>query len=122
MNSDIQKAIAIIDQRISNLMDIRNKLTDEFGGVPAPIRSAIVHPITSSGDGSGNGNGNQSRKEQLAKFLIENGPSKRGTINEKSGIPKGTIANLLNKDGFVRRHGKWTVAETSSSATQETTH
>jgi len=119
MNPDILKAVAIIDQRIDNLMEIRNKLTEEFGAVPREWRPPAVAAKVAS---NGNGNGNQSRKEQLAKFLIENGPSKRGVINEKSGIPKGTIANLLNKDGFVRRYGKWTVVETPGSATQETTH
>jgi hypothetical protein len=61
-----------------------------------------------NGHGNGNGNGNQSRKDQLAKFLNENGLATRSTINDKSGIPKGTIANLLNKGGFVRR--LWQVA------------
>ncbi len=117
MNSDIQKVVQIIDQRIAKLQQAKSLLLEQFDDVPAPITSAAISIHTSSG----NGNGNLTRKDQLAKFLIEHGPSTRGTINEKSGIPKGTIASLLSKDGFVRRYGKWQVAETSSSATQEIT-
>ncbi len=117
MNSDIEKAVGIIEQRILNLQQIKSMLLAEFNGTAVPTGGAAKRPTSSS---NGNGNGNQSRKDQLAKFLVEHGPSSRATINDKSGIPKGTIANLLNKPGFVRRDRKWTVS--ASSATQETTH
>ncbi|PYV66846.1 MAG: hypothetical protein DMG96_41130 [Acidobacteria bacterium] len=116
MNSDIEKVMEIIEQRILNLQQIKSMLLAEFGVTAAPISSTAKLATTSNG----NGNGNQNRKDQLAKFLIEHGPSSRGTINDKSGIPKGTIANLLNKPGFVRRDRKWYVD--TSSATQEITH
>src|SRR5690242_3546350 len=120
MNSDIEKAVGIIEQRILHLQQIKAMLLAEFGAASAPITSASITPSTRNGNGNGNGDGNQTRKDQLAKFLNEHGPATRGTINEKSGIPKGTIANLLNKEGFVRRYGKWQVD--LGSATQETTH
>jgi hypothetical protein len=119
MNSDIRQAINIITQRITNLQQIKQMLLEEFdvtGGTSAAI---TVSPARHT-NGNGNENGDLNRKGQLVKFLTLNGPASRGTINEKSGIPKGTIANLLNKEGFVRRHGKWDVD--TSSATQETTH
>jgi hypothetical protein len=115
MNSDIKQAINIITQRIANLQQIKQMLLDEFDVSGA---SAVGIGVRAARQSS-NGNGDLTRREQLSKFLIDNGPSSRGTINEKSGIPKGTIANLLNKDGFVRRHGKWTV--NTISAPQETT-
>lgn len=118
MNSDIRQAINIITQRIANLQQIKQMLLEEFGVSGASAVAIAVAP-TRRNDGKGNGHGDLTRKDQLAKFLIEHGPSSRGTINEKSGIPKGTVANLLNKEGFVRQQGKWTVA--TSSATQETT-
>jgi hypothetical protein len=116
MNPDIQKALAIIDQRIENLVDIRTKLAEEFGSAPETTRSAPKLLATNTS----NGNGSLTRKQQLVAFLTEHGPAKRGKINAESGIPKGTVAALLNKPGFVRRFGKWHVD--TSSASQEITH
>ena len=51
-----------------------------------------------------------SRKEQLKKFLKNNGPSTRHVILTESGIPNGTIANLLSKDKdftLNKKNGKW---------------
>jgi hypothetical protein len=120
MNSDIANTLGMLRQRIRKLQQMEQMLIEEFGDAPTPITRATEHSTTASGDGNGNGHGDLNRKNQLMKFLKENGPSKRGVINEKSGIPKGTIANLLTKSGFVRREGKWHVDP--SSATQETTH
>jgi len=54
---------------------------------------------------------NGKRKEELKQFLVSNGPSKRAKIIAESGIPRGTIAYLLNSNSeFVRRDdGKWQV-------------
>ena len=117
MNPDIKKAVDILDQRIANLQNIKAMLVAEFDGQPGA--SAVVLTARPAQPSTGNGNGNQTRKDQLVKFLTEHGPLTRRTINEKSGIPKGTIANLL-RDGFVRRDGKWQVD--TGSALQETTH
>ena len=116
MNSDIEKALEVIDRQILNLQQAKRILLDTFGVEGSPIKSAAIAPTARSG----NGNGNQNRKDQLITFLTQHGPSSRGKINHESGIPRGTIANLLNKSGFVRRDRKWYVD--TSSATQETTH
>jgi hypothetical protein len=120
MDSDIEKTVEIIEQRILKLQQIKAMLLAEFGVTAAPIRSAAKLPTTSGSNENGNGNRSHTRKQQLMTFLTEHGPSSRGTINEKSGIPKGTIASLLSKPGFVRRSKKWHVD--TSSAPQETTH
>jgi hypothetical protein len=123
MNHDIRKAVEVINQRIANLERIKSLLLDEFGAdsvLGAPKRKT-EREVRQLGIGaSANGHGEPTRREQLVKFLNENGPSNRATIIEKSGIPEGTISNLLTKDGFVRRSGKWHVSA-PSSATQETT-
>jgi len=127
MNNDIRKAVEVINQRIENLERIKSLLLEEFGSssVLGAVKTAADKPMKRLGAGaSHNGHDNDSgseisRKEQLIKFLTEHGPSTRGTINEKSGIPKGTVAYLLTKPGFVRRLGKWSVG--TSSAPQETT-
>lgn len=122
MNPDIANTLGMLRQRIRKLQQMEQMLVEEFGDAPTPITSAAVRLAPANGHSNGNCDGNQTRKEQLVKFLTEHGPATRGTINEQSGIPKGTIANLLNKDYFVRRHGKWSVAETPSSAPQEIMH
>src|SRR5438132_9241632 len=95
MNSDIAKALEVIDRQILNLQQSKRILLDAFSAEGSPIKSAATLPTTRSGNG--NGNGNQNRKDQLITFLTQHGPSSRGKINHESGIPRGTIANLLNK-------------------------
>ncbi len=125
MNQDIRKAVEVINQRIEHLERIKSMLLEEFGSVSTlgqiephrDVKQLATRVATNGGADEAQG----TRREQLEKFLLANGPSTRGTINEKSGIPRGTIANLLNGSGFVRRYGKWEVAASPSSATQEIT-
>jgi hypothetical protein len=109
MNSDIKKAVEIINHRITNLQQIKTMLLEEFDVQGASAVAVAARPIQGH---SGNGNGNQTRVQQLKNFLIQNGPSKRAAIIAGAGMPKGTIASLLNREEFVRRSdGKWQVDE-----------
>ena len=48
------------------------------------------------------------RRDQLIDFLREHGPTKAVDIERASGIPQGTLANLLNdKWMFVSDNGYW---------------
>ena len=125
MNSDIRKAIMVINQRIENLERIKSLLAEEFG--PSPVISGKSVAVTISANDNrhvsvkGNRKG-ATRKDELVKFLVANGPSKRAKILAETGMPKGTVAFLLNDSAFVRRSdGTWDVSG-RSSATQETTH
>jgi hypothetical protein len=119
MNSDIKQAVSIIRQRIANLQQIERMLLDEFD-VPGASAVAIAARPVQHSNGAGNGHGKETQKDKLTKFLIEHGPSPRAKIIAESGIPMGTISNLLNKSGFTRRGKTWRVE--GSSATQEITH
>jgi hypothetical protein len=115
MNSDIKQAVSIIRQRIVNLQQIERMLLEEFDVPGASTAAIAARPVQ-----HGNGNGKETQKDKLTKFLIEHGPSPRAKIIAESGIPMGTISNLLNKSGFTRRGKTWRVE--GSSATQETMH
>ena len=50
----------------------------------------------------------QRRREMLIKFLKEDGSASRHDIIEKTGIPVGTVAYLLNdKTTFINEDGLW---------------
>jgi len=68
--------------------------------------------------GSGNGNGRFTRKDEIAKFIQEHGGSvSRADIIAGTGIPKGTVAYVLNDISRFRRHDhKWRVREQKDSA------
>lgn len=60
------------------------------------------------------------RRDELRAFLRKRGPMKSAEIVERSGIPVGTVANLLNeKDNFVGRNGLWMVNEPSADQPAE---
>jgi hypothetical protein len=71
-------------------------------------------PVTNlfgSGNGNGRGHdiGKSTRKDEVAKFIRDRGGcAKRSDIIAGTGIPKGTIAYVLNdKNRFVRHKGLW---------------
>jgi hypothetical protein len=114
MNPDIRKAVEVINNRIENLEHIKAMLLEEFGAgsVLGEMATSDSRPRLLRADIGANGNGGgEGRRAQLARFLRHHGPARRTEINTKSGIPKGTIAFLLNKwPEFVSRRGKWQLA------------
>jgi len=123
MNADILKAVQIINQRIENLEKIKAMLLEEYGAEStfpkSTVRTAQTTLLTLQ---NANGNGHGTRRDQLVRFLTEHGPAKRATIIARSGMPKGSIAFLLNqKDYFARTSdGMWTARIRNSA--QEITH
>ena len=108
---EIAQAIALLDQKIASLKKLRDQLAEEFGEVQAGTEPRILSTVTMSG------NGYMTRKDQVAKFLREHGPSTRSEIIAGTGIPAGTAAYVLNDEKrFVSQHGKWQVLVQSSSA------
>jgi len=110
---DIKRAIEIIEQRIQSLQQIKEMLTTEFFGDdtstalgPKTVAIAIQGGAPKVVVGE-----QKTRKQALVGFLSENGPTTRGDILRKTGLPRGTIAFLLNdKNTFSRRDdGKWIV-------------
>lgn len=128
MDNDISQAIIIIDAKIASLQEARNRLASAFGIATSrvtpvaetpltPTRASVVDvreplPVANRSDASGRPGG---RKEQLAKFLIENGPTSRVGIVERSGIPEGTVSFCLNDKRFFQQvgNGDWDVTDFS---------
>jgi len=126
MQSDIAKVIALIDQRIETLRDLRANFIREFGG--GDEKEPSVEEQTSTNQ-SGvetvqdsprlalltgtNGNGNLSRKDEVAQFLKSHGPQTRAQLFSQMSIPRGTLAYVLNdRQRFRRlRDGTWSAVE-----------
>src|ERR1017187_8274490 len=105
MNAGIKEIVGMIRQRIANLQQIEKMLLEEFdlsSPAEATVASKPARPTTVKNKSS-NGHTVPNRKDMLVKFLSQHGPSKRSKINAESGIPVGTVANLLNGNDFVRR-------------------
>ena len=135
-NPEVKKVIQMIEERIASLSTMRTMLIREFGveeeTVPNfvrtkfPVRSEspVSHapiisesPSVSSSPSASPSPGPTTRKEALVQFLLENGPHSRKELAEKTSIPVGTIAFLLNdKETFEHVQGnKWKVREVPSS-------
>jgi len=94
MNEDalamISEEIAKMEDRILYLRGLQRKLA---GPGPMVVR--------------GNGTG---RREEIAAFILANGPSRRADIISGTGIPPGTVAYVLNDPKSFRLNGgKWEV-------------
>jgi len=102
ISPDIQRAIEIIDQRIQSLQRIKEMLVKEFGGDEP---SVFGPPISLSAK--------KTRKQFLVDFFLEHGPQNRQAIREKTALPLGTVAFLLNdKETFQRLpDGRWTTRQ-----------
>lgn len=109
MHPDIAKAIAVLDQRIAALTEIRARLSSEFSdnGIATDSKRASQTTHASSTRNGG------TRKEALVSFLKTTGPSTRREILEQTRMPEGTIATCLNdRERFRRRNdGRWEVIE-----------
>src|SRR5689334_16248719 len=104
MDPRLADAVKLIDERIAALQRLRNEMIQQLDGAIQPDR-----PIPAASVPSSNSNGSYgTRKDQIAKFIAERGPSTRGEIIAGTGIPAGTIAYCLNDPKrFENKHGKW---------------
>jgi hypothetical protein len=107
MHQDIGKAIDLIDYKIAELQRAKRTLIEAFG---QKIPSTMSLPGMSKGG----------RKETVIKLLQDEGPLTRAEIIEKAGIPKGTVATVLNdKKTFKSKKGKWHLIEKKEEREQE---
>ncbi len=115
MHSDIAKIIAIIDQRIETLRDLRTKLVGEFGeGEVLPeSATAQIHQLPGLPAPRASRNGVHSRKNEVAEFIRSRGPQTRASLLADMDIPKGTLAYVLNDKQLFHRlkDGRWAVVE-----------
>jgi len=122
MDEKITKAIDLIEQKIQSLLNEAKSREDEarsLQGVIARLREAF---------GSENGRGSeqpaqayaqlplprnrqqpQTRKQQIMELIRSRGPLRRAEIIETGGVPRGTVAFVLNdKDTFRQlKDGRW---------------
>jgi hypothetical protein len=100
---EVQAIISLIDKKIAKLQQTKELLLSEFGNNGTRQRSQpAVGPSREQLTGT--------RKQQVAEFLRQHGPTPRREIVERTGIPIGTIAYVLNdSETFRQSHGKWDV-------------
>ena len=110
MYPDIEKAIQLIDAKILELQKAKQTLIEAFGGNVNLIPNIKVKPQIIR-------RRKHTRKDAVIKLLKNEGPLSRGEILNKSGIPKGTIASILNEKGtFISKDGKWNLINKKDSA------
>ena len=131
-DTDILRAIKIIDAKIASLKDARDRLASAFGvadsGVfrspVAPLRtpnnSQGLTPSTNRGVTQGYGHP-KGRKGQLAQYLLEHGPALRTDITAMSGLPEGTVSYCLNDERFFEQleDGRWNLTEFSKRGLEQ---
>jgi hypothetical protein len=106
MHPDIEKTINLIDHKIIELQKAKRTLLEAFGEggigtdrIQPPIPRLLKRrPLT--------------RKEVVINLLGSEGPLSRSEILEKTHIPLGTVATILNdKTIFENKEGKWHLVE-----------
>jgi hypothetical protein len=125
MNPDIERAIEQLDAKIASLQRARDVLVDTFCPPDSPRRKTMAAPQPSSGPASVPGapaalesdmtfpggmrlRRRLKRKDIVAEYIRQYGPSARADILAGTGIPPGSVAFVLNdKSRFVLKDGKW---------------
>lgn len=101
MHPDIEKAINLIDEKITELQKAKQTLLEAFGDGINRIQPPVPRffrrespPLT--------------RRDMLINLLKNEGALSRAEILEKTHFPLGTVATILNdKETFSNKDGKW---------------
>jgi|GEM_PF-2808973 len=116
MNTDIEKAIQVIENKITKLEQAKQTLLELFGDNVS--RNLTVAPTAMTNNprkllrrGNATVGGRislVSRKQTIIKLLSEKGPMSRKEIFDNSDMPMGSVAFTLNdKTKFYSKDGKW---------------
>jgi hypothetical protein len=107
MHQDIERAIELIDHKIIELQRAKRTLIEAFGE-----KSTQIAPSS--------GTTKITRKQTIIKLLQEEGPFTRSEILQKTNIPRGTVATVLNdKNVFRSKKGKWYLVESKEQEGQK---
>ena len=110
MPLEILKAIELIDNKISGLQRAKQTLLEEFGEKPVQVDNQLQPPLfpPSKFTRMAPISTGITRRDEIITLLQMEGPLSRSEILDKSGIPKGTVATILNdKNRFASKEGKW---------------
>jgi hypothetical protein len=120
INPDIDKAIQVIDSKIEELQKAKKILMDLFGSNINNFKASISSQSQISRPNLVVRRASPTRKEALIKLLQDEGPLSRSEIFKRSGMPKGTVAYLLNnRDIFFAKNGRWHLVEKGTDETEE---
>ncbi|HYA92189.1 MAG TPA: hypothetical protein VEK32_11905 [Thermodesulfobacteriota bacterium] len=109
MHPDIEKAIELIENKISELQRAKQTLLEAFG--EKSINSK-TQPLLFQTQKTVNRKFGSTRRDAVLQLLKEQGPLPRFEIIRKIGIPRGTLATILNdKNVFTSKNHKWNVLE-----------
>jgi len=121
MNPEIERTIEQLEAKIAELERARDTLVENFCTPDSPRRRALAARQASPATGSalpyepgttvlsgGRIRRRLRRKDIVAEFLRQHGPSTRAQILAGAGIPPGSVAFVLNdKAWFFLKDGKW---------------
>jgi hypothetical protein len=103
MTQDIASIISMIDKKINALNQAKQTLIAEFGnGNQTAVTVIRRNPVVRTPIGK------ITQRDKVINALRNYGPLSRKEISEKTDVPVGTIANVLNdKTTFISKDGKW---------------
>ena len=117
MNPVIKSALDEIDLKIKELEEAKRVLRNAFGieGENKQTKLFVTRttPVPQVAEKV-----DKTRKDEVASLLRKDPGLSRGEIQEKTGIPVGTISFVLNdKETFGNRDGKWYLKEQMEGGT-----
>ncbi len=107
---ETESILALKRAKLVRLQRIQQDLLEEFGPV---LEVPMKDPLGSMAIEAISANAQPNRKEQIARFLLANGPKKRSEIVECTKIPSGTVAFEM-RDSRVfhgENRGAWDVVD-----------
>lgn len=110
MPLEILKAIELIDSKIAGLNRVRQTLLEEFGEKSVQVDNQLQSPLFPERKFTRLAPipAHPTRRDAVIKLLQNEGSLSRSEIIDKSGIPKGTVATILNdKERFISKDHKW---------------
>ena len=111
IHPDIEKAIRLIDQKITELNKAKMTLLEAFGEKPTLQGNRFTQSSSPRFIRIPKKSSKLTRREAIIKLLKEEGPLSRSEILKKTSFPRGTIAFVLNdKDMFFSKDGLWHLA------------
>ena len=121
MNPEIEKTIEQLEAKIAELERARDTLVETFCPPDSPRRRMLAARQASPAPGATAANDSEAgipsggrirrrlrRKDIVADFIRQHGPSTRAQILAGAGVPAGSVAFVLNdRARFILKDGRW---------------
>ena len=109
IHPDVKKTIELIENKILELQRAKETLLEAFREKSV---NAAISPLCLPTQKIISRKSGPTRRDAVLQLLKQSGPLTRSDILKKIGIPRGTLATILNdKNVFTSRNHKWSILE-----------